>query len=67
MERRRNALKLIKDLGDAARVEQSFDFICKLSDRIPVIQKGVLVRDVPAAGIAELERDFLSDAVGAAR
>jgi ABC-type branched-subunit amino acid transport system ATPase component len=48
-------------------VEQSFDFICKLSDRILVIQKGVLVRDVPAAGIAELEREFLSDAVGAAR
>jgi branched-chain amino acid transport system ATP-binding protein len=48
-------------------VEQSFDFIRKLSDRVLVIQKGVLVREVMAGEIAELEHEFISDAVGASR
>jgi len=48
-------------------VEQSFDFIRRLSDRVLVIQKGILVREVTAGGIAELEREFISDAVGASR
>ena len=46
-------------------VEQSFDFIRRLSDRVLVIQKGILVREVAGGGIAELEREFISDAVGA--
>jgi branched-chain amino acid transport system ATP-binding protein len=48
-------------------VEQSFDFIRKLSDRVLVIQKGILVREVMTGEIAELEREFISDAVGASR
>ena len=48
-------------------VEQSFDFIRKLSDRVLVIQKGVLVREVMTGEIAELEHEFISDAVGASR
>jgi branched-chain amino acid transport system ATP-binding protein len=45
-------------------VEQSFDFIRKLSDRVLVIQKGILVREVMQDGIAEVEREFISGAVG---
>jgi branched-chain amino acid transport system ATP-binding protein len=45
-------------------VEQSFDFIHKLSDRVLVIQKGILVREVMQDGIAEFEREFISGAVG---
>ena len=48
-------------------VEQSFDFIRKLSDRVLVIQKGVLVREVMTGEIAELEHEFISDAVGVSR
>jgi branched-chain amino acid transport system ATP-binding protein len=45
-------------------VEQSFDFIRKLSDRVLVIQKGILVREVMQDGIAEVEREFISGAIG---
>jgi branched-chain amino acid transport system ATP-binding protein len=45
-------------------VEQSFDFIRKLSDRVLVIQKGILVREVMQDEIAEVEREFISGAVG---
>lgn len=45
-------------------VEQSFDFIRKLSDRILVIQKGMLVREVMPDRISEFEREFISEAVG---
>jgi branched-chain amino acid transport system ATP-binding protein len=45
-------------------VEQSFDFIRKLSDRVLVIQKGILIREVMQDGIAEVEREFISGAIG---
>jgi branched-chain amino acid transport system ATP-binding protein len=45
-------------------VEQSFDFIRKLSDRVLVIQKGILVREVMPHEIAEVEREFIGGAVG---
>ena len=48
-------------------VEQSFDFIRKLSDRVLVIQKGILVREVMPEQIAEVENEFIGGAVGAAR
>jgi branched-chain amino acid transport system ATP-binding protein len=48
-------------------VEQSLDFIRKLSDRILVIQKGILIRQVPKEEIGEFEHEFISDAVGANR
>jgi branched-chain amino acid transport system ATP-binding protein len=46
-------------------VEQSFDFISQLSDRILVIQKGVLVREIKPSEIAEFEREFIGETVGA--
>jgi len=48
-------------------VEQSLDFISKLSDRILVIQKGILVREIASGKIDELERELISEAVGASR
>ncbi len=48
-------------------VEQSLDFIRKLSDRILVIQKGILIRQVPKEEIGEFEHELISDAVGANR
>ena len=48
-------------------VEQSFDFIRKLSDRVLVIQKGILVREIMPEQIAEVENEFIGGAVGAAR
>ena len=44
-------------------VEQSFDFIRKLSDRVLVIQKGILVREVMPEQIAEVENEFIGGAV----
>jgi ABC-type branched-subunit amino acid transport system ATPase component len=46
-------------------VEQSLDFIRKLSDRILVIQKGVLIRQVPKAEIGQFEHELIAEAVGA--
>ncbi len=46
-------------------VEQSFDFIRKLSDRVLVIQKGTLIREVMPDQIGEFEREFINEAVGA--
>jgi branched-chain amino acid transport system ATP-binding protein len=46
-------------------VEQSFDFISQLSDRILVIQKGILVREIKPSEIAEFEREFIGETVGA--
>ena len=46
-------------------VEQSFDFLSKLSDRVLVIQKGILIREIMSNEITEFEREFLSEAVGA--
>src|SRR5262249_39397667 len=48
-------------------VEQSFDFIRKLSDRVLVIQKGTLIREVMPDKIGEFEREFISEAVGSGR
>jgi branched-chain amino acid transport system ATP-binding protein len=48
-------------------VEQSFDFISKLSDRILVIQKGILVREIKPSEIAEFEHEFIGETVGATR
>ena len=46
-------------------VEQSFDFIRKLSDRVLVIQKGLLIREIMPSQIAEFAREFIGEAVGA--
>ena len=46
-------------------VEQSFDFIRKLSDRVLVIQKGLLIREIMPSQIAEFEREFIGETVGA--
>jgi urea ABC transporter ATP-binding protein UrtE len=40
-------------------VEQSLEFIRKLSDRVLVIQKGAFIREVAAAGIAALADEFV--------
>jgi branched-chain amino acid transport system ATP-binding protein len=45
-------------------VEQSLDFIRKLSDRILVIQKGVLIRQVPKEEIGQFEHELITEAVG---
>ena len=40
-------------------VEQSLEFIRKLSDRVLVIQKGTFIREVAADGIAALADEFI--------
>jgi branched-chain amino acid transport system ATP-binding protein len=40
-------------------VEQSLEFIRKLSDRVLVIQKGVFIREVAADGVAALADEFV--------
>lgn len=40
-------------------VEQSLEFIGKLSDRVLVIQKGTFIREVAADGIAALADEFV--------
>jgi branched-chain amino acid transport system ATP-binding protein len=43
-------------------VEQSLDFIRQLSDRILVIQKGVLIREVMPHALAEIESELMGAA-----
>jgi len=59
----------LKRLGNLTLilVEQSFDFIRKLSDRVLVLQKGTLIREVMPDQIGEFEREFISEAVGSSR
>jgi len=40
-------------------VEQSIDFIGRLSDRVLVIQKGAFVREVPREGVSALAEEFV--------
>lgn len=46
-------------------VEQALDFLSKLSDRILVIQKGILIREIMPNQISAFEQEFLNEAVGA--
>lgn len=45
-------------------VEQSIEFIGRLSDRVLVIQKGAFVREVAGEGVAELAEDVVGMAAG---
>jgi branched-chain amino acid transport system ATP-binding protein len=46
-------------------VEQALDFLAKLSDRVLVIQKGILTREIMPHEIAAFEQQSLNEAVGA--
>jgi branched-chain amino acid transport system ATP-binding protein len=48
-------------------VEQSLEFIGKLSDRVLVIQKGAFIREVAAEGIAALADEFVGMETAAAQ